>query len=146
MCIIVDANAAGDVARGTDGGRPVREWLLRGRSAGLIVGGRLLKELSEGGLRDTLRVLDQAGRLRRIAAAQVERIEASLTSDRQCVSNDRHVVALVIASNCNLVFTKDKNLHKDLKNPRVLRSRPRIYQEARHANLLAPCKCTSMED
>ncbi len=142
MCMIVDANAAGDISRPTDDGRPVLHWLLNPRrKSGLIVGGRLLTELDHGGLRDTLLVLSRAGRLHRISDDQIQPAEDRLRADGSCLSNDHHVVALVVVSACRLVFTKDQRLHHDLKNRRVVPNRPRIYQDARHVRLLTTCTC-----
>ncbi|MGC8475475.1 MAG: hypothetical protein ACP5NP_03895 [Acetobacteraceae bacterium] len=146
MCIIVAANAAGDLASRTVDGLPVLRWLLKSKRSGLVVGGRLQRELADGGLRETLRVLDQAGRLRRIGNDHIQTIEDGLRSSRECVSNDHHVLALVIASSCYLVFTKDQKLHQDLKNRRIVGRRAQIYQTAQHALLLKKCDCRGEAD
>jgi hypothetical protein len=139
MCIIVDANAARDLSAPTDDGKPVLQWLLKGRGA-LIVGGQLKRELGRGGLRQTLVVLGQAGRLHQLDDDKVQSVATKIKND--CCSNDCHVVAIAIVSRCRLIFTKDQNLHKDMKNKDILNPVASIYQSKAHKHLLTDCHCT----
>jgi predicted nucleic acid-binding protein len=138
MCIIVDANAARDLSAPTDDGRPVLEWLLKGRG-GLIIGGLLKRELGRSGMRDTLVVLGRAGRLHNIDDAQVQSVATKI--ERKCCSNDCHVVAAAIVSGCRLIFSRDQNLHKDAKNRDILNPAASIYQSKSHKHLLTDCHC-----
>lgn len=138
MCIIVDANAARDLSLPTDDGRPVLNWLLRGKGA-LIVGGLLKRELGRGGLRATLVVLNQAGRLHSLDDDKVRKVADKI--EKHCCSDDCHVVAAAILSGCRLLFTKDKNLHKDMKNKDILNPTASIYQSKAHQHLLTDCDC-----
>jgi predicted nucleic acid-binding protein len=140
MCIIVDANAARDLSAPTDDGKPVLDWLLKGKGA-LIVGGRLKTELSRSGLRSTLVVWDQAGRLRKFDDTKVLEVSTHIDARRICCSNDCHVIALAIVSRCRLIFTKDKNLHKDIKNKEILNPTASVYKSKKHKHLLRECHC-----
>ena len=142
MCIIVDANSAHDLSNRTADGEPVLRWLLNPKQrAGLILGGKLAAELDKAGFRTTLAVLSRAGRLHRIADDILRRREEELAAQGSCVSNDPHVVALALITGCTLVFTKDRQLHTDLKRHSRRGQRIAIYQRASHARLLAPCDC-----
>lgn len=142
MCIIVDANAAHDLATKTDHGIPVLKWLLNPKKkAGLIWGGKLAEELALRSLNDTLLQLSRAGRLHRIDDAKIDPIEKNLTQTGSCKSNDAHVVALCLASSCQLVFTKDQPLHSDLKAHSKKGKKISIYQNEAHSHLLTSCEC-----
>ena len=144
MCIIVDANCASDLSNKTVDGKPVLRWLLDPRRrAGLILGGKLTYELNRAGLRSTLIVLSQAGRLHRVSDEELRRREVELVAEGICRSNDLHVVALTLLTGCNLVFTRDKPLHVDLKRYSPRGRRVSIYQYASHARLLTACTCIS---
>jgi rRNA-processing protein FCF1 len=138
MCIIVDANVVRDLSAPTEDGKPILNWLLRGRGA-LIVGGHLKQELNRAGLRSTLVTLDQAGRLRRLNDAKVQ--EMSNRIDQKCRSNDCHVVAAALVSGCRLIFTRDKNLQRDMKDREILTPTASIYQSKNHRHLLTDCHC-----
>lgn len=108
MCIILDANCLHDLVNRSEAGLPVLEWLLNPRKqAGLIVGGKLYDELRRAGFGrrfiETLTVLSQAGRLHRFTGPQIERVTDELERGGECKSNDAHVVALALVSECNLV-------------------------------------------
>ncbi len=142
MCIIVDANSANDLSNRTADGEPVLRWLLNPKQrAGLILGGKLAIELDKAGFRATLAVLSRAGRLHRVPAGVLARREQALSAAGTCVSNDVHVVALALSSGCNLVFTRDAQLHRDLKRHSPSGRRIAIYQRASHARLLTACDC-----
>jgi rRNA-processing protein FCF1 len=137
MCIIVDTNAAHDLSGPTPDGSPVLRWLLYGKG-GLVVGGNLRRELSKS-MRGTLVVLNRAGRLWSIDDGAVEKMADRIK--RTCVSNDSHVLAVAAISGCRLIFTKDKKLHKDAKNKKLLDPPAAIYKSKAHQHLLTVCRC-----
>ena len=142
MCIIVDANSSHELVNKTTDGAPVLRWLLHPtRRSGLVIGGQLAKELVRAGFTEILRVLNQAGRLHRIEDSAVDKRAARLRKSGSCVSNDQHVVALALITGCDIVFTKDKALHQDLKRHAPTGQRISIYQQASHARLLRTCDC-----
>jgi hypothetical protein len=142
VCIIVDANSAQDIKARSDDGAPILNWLLKEQS-GLVVGGKLLRELVRCGLEPTLTVLSQAGRLHRIDDGKIQPVQEKLMKDGKCHSDDQHVLALAIVSGCRLIFSKDKNLHKDAKNRKLLTPPAAIYQSKQHKHLLTKCECAT---
>jgi hypothetical protein len=140
MCIIVDTNCAAHLSNRTADGEPVLRWLLKG-NGGLILGGKLASELARSGLTDVLVALNRAGRLKRVDDARVDKISEGLRERKICASNDEHVLATAIASGCRLIFSNDKLLHKDAKNPKILKPVASIYKSHSHQHLLTECKC-----
>lgn len=142
MCIIVDANAAFELSNKTDDGMPVLQWLLNPRvKAGLIIGGKLAAELRGIKFSQVLLTLRRAGRLHIIPDQRLKEKEQSLITSGACRSNDVHVVALALATRCNVVFTRDVLLHADLRFNSVAGNRITIYQNASHSHLLVECRC-----
>jgi hypothetical protein len=140
MCIIIDANAAHDLKNATPDGKPVLSWLLRGRG-GLVAGGKLTRELVSAGLDGTLVTLARAGRFHRVPDDDVDSTQATLREQGLCRSNDLHVLAVAIVSGCRLIFTRDRELHRDSRNRAVLEPTAVIYQTAAHSHLLRECRC-----
>lgn len=68
----------------------------------------------------------------------------ALQGTGQLRSNDPHILALARASGARLLYTADKDLIADFKNPRIV-SRPRgkVYSGAANARLLAGASCGS---
>ena len=79
---------------------------------------------------------------------QAHRINLSAVAQRYpetagAESNDRHILALALASGARLIFTSDESLMRDFKNPDIIR-RPRgsVYQRKRdHEDLLRRNVC-----
>ena len=140
MCIIVDADSVQDLKGPTEDGKPVLRWLLTGRGK-LVVGGKLKRELAKASLSQTMVVLDQAGRLKKLNDISVDDLTEKLKSGGQCRSNDCHILAAAIVSGCRLVFTKDQKLHSDAQNKDILDPPASIYQTKAHQHLLTECRC-----
>jgi hypothetical protein len=141
MCIIVDASVMGDLAAPTDDGKPVLNWLLRGKG-GLIVGGHLTTELARSSrLRATFVVLNQAGRLHRLDDSKVREVTEQIKTRDVCCSDDWHLIAVTIISGCRLIFTRDIDLGKDLKNKDIVTPTASIYKTKDHKHLLTTCDC-----
>lgn len=141
MCLIVDANLAAEVFSSppAEDFVPLLDWLMRpDRDGCLILGGRLSAELLRvEAVRRRLVQLKRAGRAREIPPDALELEESAVRAAGACCSNDHHVVALARLSGARVLCTRDKNLHRDFKNPRlVAEPRGAIYQEKRHARLL----------
>ena len=132
MCIILDANAIGDMNGRTEHGIPVIRWLLTG-GGGLIVGGKQKRELSASDkMLSTMVKLNQAGKLFTLDDKKVDALTEKLKPE--CSSNDPHVIAVAHISGCRLIFSRDRALHKDAKN--VLSPPAAIYQNKGHSHLL----------
>lgn len=127
MCIIIDANQAGELAKGE---KPyIREVLHWIKSGGAIVsGGALERELfKHSHMRDLLGQLSRSGQLRIIQHAQIEATQTRVQP--HCASNDAHVVALAIEARTRVIVTRDALLIQDLKNTAIVGNRRRIIKE-----------------
>jgi hypothetical protein len=138
----VDANAVGDLTTPSEDGAPVLKWLLTGGGA-LIIGGKLRREITKSlRMQATLVVLNQAGKLHDLNDETVEVTSQKIKRTNLCCSNDPHVIAAAVVSGCRLIFTKDKDLHKDAKNKSLLNPSASIYQSKDHKHLLTQCYCS----
>ena len=135
--MILDANAGHHLTGKTEDGRPVLNWLTRQDGGGLIVGGKVKRELAQGGLGRFLLELDRAGRLIKLDDAQVDDMAEAL--DPQCKSDDPHIIAAATISKCRLIFSHDEDLHYDAK--KLLKPKASIYTSKNHAHLLQRCTC-----
>lgn len=139
MCIIIDACVINDLNTPTEHGAPILKWLLTGGGA-LIVGGKLRKELSRSKkLMATMVTLSRAGKLHNLDDEAVQKVSDKIKPN--CHSNDPHVIAAALASGCRLIFSRDRNLHRDAKNRELLNPAASIYQFKDHQHLLEPCEC-----
>lgn len=134
MCVIVDANLASAVfASPTDPAfLPLIVWLHgKGR---LAYGARLTRELErvQAARRYPLE-LNRAGRAVASPEATIEAEQRGI----KCRSDDSHVIALARVSGARTLCSRDKTLHRDFKDPRLV-AHPRgvVYQSAEHARLL----------
>ena len=132
MCAIIDNNVRHEVFGAedvqTEAGQYFLQW-LNFRKGQLVVGGKLLDELSEyGGFRNWLGQALQSGAAIQFPNEIVDTETANLQSRNVCKSNDAHVLALAIVSGARLLFTNDQNLRDDFRNPQVIGGlRGRIY-------------------
>ena len=122
MCAILDACACGDVfgKKQTEAGKDFYKWLSKGKGK-LVTGGKLYDEMK--GNRRYLAWLNEAlgaGKAKRepndSIAAESSRLEG------RCLSNDFHVIALARVGGARLLYSKDKRLHKDFKDKKLLRN------------------------
>lgn len=125
MPIIIDANRASDFKSPAKNRAPEIYKKVSGGGARVVVGGLLLRELTEGGLGAMLLEWGRAGRLIRATDAA---IEASLKKAIGCKSNDKHVVALAMATGTQLIYTDDILLIQDFKNTTYLSPKGRIIK------------------
>lgn len=126
MCAIVDANAVGELwdGGGSAAGQGFRRW-VEGPNGRLVVGGQLRQELGSSNAARWLQELDRADRLTRVDDSRVDRQAARLRSvpasdPSSCRSDDHHVIALAQISGARLLFSNDKDLHKDFKNKQLI--------------------------
>lgn len=140
MCIIIDANSAHHLRATDPAGSLVLAWLLKGRGR-LVVCAETLKELARTHLSPTLLTLDRAGRLIKGDEEQYRAVKAQIESSGLLQSDDPHIVALASLQRCDLVYTHDQPLHRDLKNRELLPFTCSIYQTSSHRHLLGECNC-----
>ena len=153
MCIIVDTNCLHHVSNETESGQPVIRWLLNPKkAAGLIVGGQLYVELQRSSFErrkkerffGLLTELSRAGRLHKFIGPEIDE-KTEEVKRKRIRSNDPHVIALAMISKCNVVFSQDTELEKDLKNRPLIGHRVSIYKNETHASLLTTCRCRNSE-
>ena len=105
MCAIVDANVAHQVfgENRPPAGERFFEW-LSGPRGQLVVGGRLLEELS-GNVRllQWLKSASLYGRARSVIDEDVNDRAEELRRNDICTSNDEHVIALALISGARLL-------------------------------------------
>lgn len=130
MCAIVDANVAHQVfgENRPPAGQRFFEW-LSGPRGQLVVGGRLLEELS-GNVRllQWLKSASLYGRARYVIDGDVNDRAETLRRNDICTSNDAHVIALALVSGARLLYTNDQALIDDFKNRDIIAGpRGKIY-------------------
>ena len=130
MCGVVDNDVAFEVFgdRQTAAGKGFRNW-LDSRGGSLAVGGDLLDELTANGrFREWYARNVQSGLILQTSRARIAPIRRRLEREGQCSSNDKHVLALAIASGARLLFTNDNLLMGDFRNRNIVPApRGRIF-------------------
>ena len=130
MCVIVDNDVRDEVFGGAESaaGSFMLDWLTTGKGR-LVVGGKLRAELGGSQAFATwLRTALRVGRVIDIGDTAVDAEEAALERSRLCRSNDTHVLALARKSNARLLFTNDRKLQQDFRDPKIVASpRGHVY-------------------
>ena len=145
--MIVDANKLGRfLAEPPDEDvLSIRKWLDRPSGAGTLVystGGKFAGELGSKA-RQKLVVHARAGKARLIPADRFADDEGALKAGGQLRSDDPHVLALARASGARILYTGDKALIADFKDPSLIHEpRGKIYSSAANANLLTSMACS----
>ena len=135
MCAIIDANVAGEVfgPNSAPAGNEFRAWITKG-SGRLICGGELLKELKRiEGFREWAKVALDKGKMRNINEGEVRTKMAQIQKE-SILSNDPHILALAQASGARLLYSNDKDLHKDFKNRDLISPAGFIYSTLKGEN------------
>lgn len=140
MCAIIDNNVRHEVFGAPDVQTPAGQffftWVDSGKGK-LVVGGKLLKELSEyQNFSRWFRQARRIGQAVRIPDDEVDAETAALASRHICKSNDAHVLALARVSGARLLFTNDQDLQDDFGNREIIRDpRGRVYTTRSHQNI-----------
>ena len=152
MCAIIDANVVHQVfgSDRPDAGTAFFRWIDSGKGR-LVAGGKLLKELSGSeAFRSWWRQAQLAGLTTAYPEETVDRQDRGVERERTHRSNDPHVLALARIGGARLLFTNDRDLQQDFKNPELIEpSGGKVYTTIRsgafgrgHRNLLRrqdPC-------
>jgi len=139
MCLIIDANKINNLVEKPEepDHRPIHDWLEKQRGR-IATGGRNLEELtvSAGGKRFIAGLL-KAGKAWKYEADVISTKERELADSGILQSDDEHVLALSIVSGARCLFSDDRDLCDDFRNPRII-SRPRgkVYRRDEHQHLL----------
>ena len=131
MCAIIDSCVRDQLVgqSSTSEGRYFREWLNQGKGR-LVVGGKLLQELSEHlAVKMWISNALQSGITKRFPDDQINLIARNLKKSRACLSNDGHIISPAILSGSRLLYTTDKGLMTDFKDRNLLGGsvRGRVY-------------------
>lgn len=134
MKIIIDANCGHLLHTGNEDGLPILKKLLQGKLL-LCMSKEMTAELSQTRVADIYRDLMLSGLIRNSDEATIETEKVAIVG--KCKSNDAHVIALARESGCRLLFSKDKPLHCDFTNPKLIpKPKGKVYQNKKHMRLL----------
>ena len=133
MCAILDRNKFGDFREPTEEGRLFREWVEEGGGRIIYLVNdrptRLPTEIAEDMQRlskeydknpNVERLLNQyrlSGRTRRVKLSEVAKWHPETAAAK---SNDRHILAMALASGARLLYTKDKRLARDFRDAAII--------------------------
>ncbi len=139
MCIIIDANTSPHFKGKTPEAQFVVNWIIDGKGT-LETGGRNLDEIRACPLRNLLQQFLLAGRVRLYRHQDVIQYQRGLDQTKM-ESDDPHILALALVSGCRLLFSHDKNLHKDFTGKHFLSPRGKVFQDLdKHKKLLKGAK------
>lgn len=134
MCAIIDANVVGDALGGKSeaGGKFIES--VNSGEINVIIGGKLREEISNGAFQRWFRQAVIAGKALEIDDNKVfketERLERDGASSFK--SKDHHIIALARVGNARLLYSKDEDLHKDFRNPKLInKPRGQVYSTMR---------------
>jgi hypothetical protein len=147
MCIIIDANVSHELfprnesISVTEDAKPVLKRIQEGTLI-IVIGHQLKIELLKSRFRNLYKQLLLAGSLVEFSDDEVNpRYE--IVRGMECKSNDQHVLALAQVSGARILFSHDKNLHKDFKNTSIVPSpKGKVYQYCHQQRILDETKCT----
>lgn len=147
MCIVIDTNAMASVfsasSKDHDQFKPVHDW-IRYKNGKIVYGGTTyLAELKKAKKFATIfRRLRDVGKVIELRdCKKVDDIEKKLKAKVKDskFNNDPHIIAIITASKCKIVCTKDESSFKFIQNrklyPRGI-SPPKIYTRERNKNIL----------
>ena len=145
MCTIIDANVRDQVFgdKQPQAGEFLFNWLNNDkRTVKLVVGGKLLRELSDSKAFNTwLQTALLFGRAQRISDDKVEFATKELQDQQICKSDDEHVLALAKVSGARLLFTNDKLLQEDFGNRQILGGvQGRVYTTVKYEHVTSAHK------
>jgi predicted nucleic acid-binding protein len=139
MCAILDANSFSKFRdQDNEDLEPVRNWVDNKNGKIIYTDTEKFKsEWLKGGMKEQLRALTQAGKLRRVEFQEVEKKADELRD--QIESDDPHIIALAIVADVKVLVSSDQALHQDFKNRNLVGGR--VYQNEKHAHLLTKDTC-----
>ena len=146
MCLVLDTNVFGDFFDPSNSNhknfRPALDWVVNGKGKLVYGGAKYKKEMKTA--KKFIRFfasLQRAGKLVLLCDANVDSFEIELTKLEPSKDfDDPHLVAIVLASGCNIICTNDKRALPYLKRTDFYKGRvrkPKIYQSVRNVSLLA---------
>lgn len=144
MCMIVDTDRLADFAAESVESAPIHLWLrkLQGNVV-YSTGGKFDSELNRvPEARRRLEAYQRAGRARFVPPDSLREEVAGLETGELVRSNDAHVLALARVSGARLLYTGDKALMDDFRDPEIVpRPKGKIYSGAGNKSLLTRDAC-----
>ena len=118
MCLIIDANAASEVAAtpSTKAAKPILQWMRKPKGQ-LAVGGHLTEELRKTPFLILLTEMFRSGMVVTYSRAAIEAAQSALAARKICVSDDLHILALAQVSGARVIFSRDKKTWQRLRKP-----------------------------
>ena len=130
MCAILDASVVSEVFSPTPPEAALKflDWINTGNGR-LVVGGKLLKEISQNSRSAKwARQALNAGLIRRVSESAVNNRTEKLRNEGVCRSDDPHVIALAQLSGARLLYSNDRKLQRDFGTKKLIDSpRGKIY-------------------
>ena len=143
MCVILDANMFGEFKKRDKGKKnedmePIWNW-LDGKHGKIVYSPaeKIKREWLKGGMKNHMRTLNQAGKLKLVAAEDVQAKANVLNQTGALKSNDAHIVALAMIAKVNVLVSADKALHADFMN--IVGGE--VYVTKSHSHLLRRDTC-----
>lgn len=144
MCIIIDANALGDVFNSNsqlhDEFKAVRDWILNGKGKVVYGGSKYRNELRRT---KYFKLIGQLKRARKAVVVDKEKVNAEQARIEALLTHpdfdDPHLIAIVCVSRCKLICSKDKRAYRFLKDKQFYpkgHDRPKIYSQKSNSDLL----------
>ncbi|WP_143037885.1 type II toxin-antitoxin system VapC family toxin [Nitrosomonas sp. Nm58] len=121
--------------------QPALNWVVTGKGK-LVYGGTKYKNEMKTAKKylKFFASLERAGKMVPICDTDVDAYEAKLTElEPNKDFDDPHLIAIVLASGCNIICTNDKRAMPYLKRTEFYKGRvkkPKIYQSIRNVSLL----------
>lgn len=123
MCAIIDANVVGEVfgSNRSPAGKQFFDWVNTGRGR-LMTGGKLTSELDKGSAKFRLWAAQalRSGLLITVNDEEVDDRANKLQQGQACKSDDPHIIALAQVGGARLLYSNDKDLHKDFRDKNLI--------------------------
>ncbi len=143
MCIILDTNAFGEFKKRDKGKKnkhmaPIWNW-LDGKHGKIVYSPteKIKREWLKGGMKNHMRTLNQAGKLKLIPAKDVQAKANVLDQTGALKSDDAHIIALAMIARVEVLVSADKALHADFR----AMVGGEVYMTKSHSHLLTRDTC-----
>ncbi len=144
MCVIVDTNMlSAFFDRYNEDAAPLMKWVLGGGAIVFSTDGRYARELIKANRMESFRSLSQRFNAHAYRGSEMSEHLDMLEKDTLCRSDDKHILALALASGARVLYTDDGALQQDFTNTAIINGpKGKIYTRRSHASMLYknPCK------
>ncbi len=143
MCVIIDTNKLSVFFNGADeASAALLKWVFRSSSIVFATQGKVAKEIKAARKMTAFLELKRQHKAHAYTRHDLSQHEEKLKDNKHCSSDDVHVLALALASGARVLYSGDKNLHKDFKNSAIIPNPPgKVYSSKDHTHLLNKKAC-----